>query len=475
MVHSIFRRDFLKVGAGSCALCLSARHLFAAGSASAGNVLISPGCRKSKVKVAKLYLGKHQAHWPTPLMDLNAEVARYESEFEKMGKEISDVDFSVSQLVSTKDDLAPLKETLKEADGILLIHLSMGVRDLINEVLALTRPTILFAAPYSGHEWTGFGALAKESNGQLDVILSSDMNELAVALRPFRALHHLREAKILNVTGRPMNADYLQAVKDRFGTEILAIDRDRTLAAFESVSESDALDEAQRWIDGAAAVVEPSRDEILRSCRLALAFEKLLDEEEATAITVDCYGSMYRQLPAFPCIGFTRLNDMGFAGICESDLRSALTFMILQGLSGRPGFISDPTMDGEKIILAHCMGTRRMDGPDGPEAPYKLRSIMERQEGAVPQIAMRTGQKATQAILAEPDLMLSFTGDIVEAPDLDRGCRTKITLEVDGSAEHLWQNWSHGLHRVTCYGDVTRDLRRFCGFKGIRMVDEAAA
>ena len=36
--------------------------------------LISPGCRRSKVKVAKLYLGKPKAHWPTPEMDVEAEL-----------------------------------------------------------------------------------------------------------------------------------------------------------------------------------------------------------------------------------------------------------------------------------------------------------------------------------------------------------------------------------------------------------------
>jgi hypothetical protein len=37
----------------------------------------------------------------------------------------------------------------------------------------------------------------------------------------------------------------------------------------------------------------------------------------------------------------------------------------------------------------------------------------------------------------------------------------------------VWQNWSHGLHRVTCYGDLTADLKRFCRFKGMQLVNEA--
>jgi L-fucose isomerase-like protein len=181
------------------------------------------------------------------------------------------------------------------------------------------------------------------------------------------------------------------------------------------------------------------------------------------------------KLPAYPCLGFTRLNGLGYAGICESDLRSAMTFLIFQGLVGRPGFISDPTMDEStnSIILAHCLGTVKMEGPDKPAARYKIRSVMERQEGVVPQVFFPVGPKATQALLVGVDQIVYFTGTVVDSPDEERGCRSKITLKLDGSAEKLWKNWSAGLHRVTCYGDLTKDLERFCRFTKIKLVDEA--
>ena len=166
---------------------------------------------------------------------------------------------------------------------------------------------------------------------------------------------------------------------------------------------------------------------------------------------------------------------MGLGGICESDLQSAMTHILFQGLAGRPGFISDPTVDvsNNTIVLAHCLGTTKMDGPDKPACPYNIRTIMERQEGAVAQVKMRIGQKVTQAILIGTDLLLYFTGEIVDIPNIDRGCRTKITVKLDGDAEKLWKNWSKGLHRVTCYGDVTKDLEHFCRFNGIKIVNEA--
>ena len=477
MRKEISRREFIQLSVAGSALCLGGSSLVF-GAGSRGSKLISPGCRGTKVKVARIYMGTSHGLWPKPRLDFKNEIKFYESEFAKLKGELSDVEFVIDQLVSSPDQIKPLKSKLEGVDGILAIHFNIGVRPILNEILSVGKPTVLFAAPYSGHGWTGFGSLQKQELGaKLECMLTSDYSQLAVAIRPFRAIHHLREAKILNLTTRNFD-NYANAMKDKFGTRIKRIEREQVLDAYNAVSDSDAKAETERWIGEARELVEPSRSDVLKSCKLALAFENMLDDENATVLTIDCYGTMWDKtikLPAYPCVGFTRLNNMGLGGICESDLQSAMTHIIFQGLSGKPGFISDPTVDesNDSIILAHCLGTTKMDGPDGPAAPYKLRTVMERKEGVTPQVFMRIGQKVTQAKLVGTDFLPYFTGEIIDAPDIDRGCRTKITVKVDGDAEKLWKNWSSGLHRQTCYGDIVKEMGFFCKFKEIEMVNEA--
>ena len=414
-------------------------------------------------------------------MNFDNEIRFYESQFTNLSGELSDVEFVVNKLVTSAEEVSSIKNILENVDGILAIHLNIGIRPILSEILSTGQPTMVFAVPYSGHEWAGFGAMQKEPQGaRMECILSSDYTQMASAIRPFRAIHHLREAKILNLSTRDFE-DYAGSVKQKFGTEITRIKLQQVLDAYHSISDKEAKLEAERWIKGAMQVVEPSKDDIFKSCKLALAFEKLLDEEGATVVTADCYGSMHGplcQTYAYPCIGFTRLNDMGLGGICESDLQSAMTHVLFQGLSGKPGFISDPTVDesNDTIILAHCLGSTKMDGPDKPAAPYNLRTIMERQEGVVAQVKMRNGQTVTQARLIGTDLLHYFTGQIVDTPvslEDDRGCRTKITVEVDGDITKLWKNWSHGLHRSSCYGDLSKELQHFSRFKEIELVNEA--
>lgn len=481
MQNEIQRREFLRLAAAGCALYFCGSGFLTAGMKPFMQKLISPGCRGTKVKVARVYLGSSHGLWPEPNMDFNKEIRFYESRFQELKSELADVEFTVDRLITSAEEVGKIKPQLNEADGILAIHFNIGIRPALDEILATGQPTMVFAVPYSGHEWVGFGELRKKPLGaKMECMLTSDYTQLACAIKPFRAIHHLREAKILNLTNHSFS-EYAQNTSEKFGTEIKRIELDRVKDAYDSISDEQAKRETERWINGAVKVVEPGREDIYKSCKLALAMEKLMNEENATVFTADCYGSMHGPLcqsVAYPCIGFTRLNDMGLGGICESDLASAMTHILFQGLSGNPGFISDPTVDESMntIILAHCLGSTKMDGPDGPTAPYNLRTIMEREEGVVPQVTMRIGQKVTQAKLVETEIIPYFTGEIVDTPvalEDERGCRTKITVRVDGNVTKLWKNWSFGLHRVTCYGDITRDLERFCRFKDMKMVNEA--
>jgi hypothetical protein len=476
------RRNFIRTAAaGGLVWIAGPRHPVFGQSGRAGFRPVSPGCRTGKVKVARLFLGTAEGLWPKPNLNFQEEMESYRRRMENMPDGFGDVDFAVDALVTSAEQAAGLKARLAHVDGILVIHLSIGMMPTLREVLGAGKPTVVFAVPYSGHEWVQFGRLMREPLGsKLDCILSSDTGGLALAVRPFRAIHHLRDAKILNVTTRDFSGT-ADAVKAKFGTAIVPCARERVLDAYATVSDADARREADAWIRNAEAVVEPSDAEIVRSCKLALALERLVDAEGATALTIDCYGTMWNKtilLPAYPCYGFSRLNDLGWGGICESDLGCAVTHALFQGLTGRPGFVSDPTVDesDNRIVLAHCLGSTKMDGPRGPSAPYKIRDVMERREGVVPQVQMRVGQKVTQGILIGTDRLAYFTGTIADTPvrlENDRGCRTQIAVKVDGDVGRLWKQWTGGLHRQTVYGDIVRELGIFCRFMDIQLVNEA--
>ncbi|RPJ22612.1 MAG: hypothetical protein EHM35_18055, partial [Planctomycetaceae bacterium] len=161
MSRQIDRREFLQITAGGMAY-FAGSSLLAANARAAGSPLISPGCRRSKVKVARIYMGTKSGLWPKPKLNFQEETAFYGKQFAKLSNDLADVDFTVDELVTSMEQAQQLKGRLQGVDGILIIHLSMGIGGMLNEILSVGKPTAVFAIPYSGHEWASFGDIQKQ-------------------------------------------------------------------------------------------------------------------------------------------------------------------------------------------------------------------------------------------------------------------------------------------------------------------------
>jgi L-fucose isomerase-like protein len=205
-----------------------------------------------------------------------------------------------------------------------------------------------------------------------------------------------------------------------------------------------------------------------------IAMRDLMAQHGAALITMNCLGmGLMDRGMGYPCLGFVRFNNMGLGGVCEADLKSSMTHLIFTYLVGKPGFVTDPVFDVSNgtIIHAHCVGATQMLGPGTKESAYDIRSHLEDGRGASLMVKLPVGRKVSMARLLGTDKMLFSTGDAVDSPFVERGCRTKLTVKVDNIDKFL-ENWSSGLHRVIFYGDHTRDLQRYCRFAQIRLLQE---
>lgn len=406
-------------------------------------------------------------------VDLQAEMKRVEAEFSRLSSALADIEFVEVGLVNTAEAAAEAAAKLKGVDGILAIHLTLGTGPEIKALLDSGAPLVLFTTPYSGHEWHIVAGMQREGK-RIEVVPSSRYEDLVMAVRPFRAIRRLREARILHISQREADAAYVGAVREKFGTEIRSLNLADLQKAYQGADAQAAAEDAERWQREAARVVEPTPEEILKSSRMYIALRDLLREHQASAVTMNCLGmSLVDRGMGYPCLGFVRLNNTGSCGVCEADLKSTMTQLIFSYLVGKPGFVTDPMFDLSKsaIIHAHCVAATQMEGPQRAPSPYLIRSHLEDGKGVSLQVQLPIGQKVSMARLIGTDLMLFATGDAVDSPMEERGCRTKLTMKVE-APERMLENWSCGLHRVVFYGDHTADLRRFCRFAQIRLLRE---
>jgi len=470
MITDVSRRCFLKSTAAGVVSAGALAALAERLAAMSAPPVLGP---KSKVRIGKLYLGREHPGWPTSKVDLNADMRRFEAQLAKLGEGLADVEFVEGGLIANDAQLAAAKEKFKGVSGILAIHLTMGIGGQLQSLFDTGIPIMLFALPYSGHEWHTMAGWQRQGK-LIEVFPSSRYEDVLTAIRPFRAIHRLKEARVLNVSNGPADAVYCQALKEKFGTEIISLLLPDLQKAYEAADRGEAMADMRRWIKEAKKIVEPTREEILKSSVMYIAMRDLLAQHGAVVITMNCLGmGLMDRGMGYPCLGFVRFNNMGLGGVCEAALKSTMPHLLFSYLVGKPGCVTDPVFDesNSTIIHAHCVAATQMLGPGTPASPYHIRSHLEDGRGASLMVKLPIKQKVTMARLLGTDKMLFSTGDAVDSPFVERGCRTKLTVKVE-HIEKFLENWSSGLHRVIFYGDHRRDIQRYCRFAQIRLIHE---
>jgi L-fucose isomerase-like protein len=159
-------------------------------------------------------------------------------------------------------------------------------------------------------------------------------------------------------------------------------------------------------------------------------------------------------------------------GVCEADVGSTMTQLLLTSFTGKPGFVSDPVFDTSRneIIHAHCVSATAMHGIGGARSPYAIRSHMEDNKGVSIQVLVPIQETVTCAKFLTPTTVGISTGEVIGNVDYARGCRTKFRTRV-ADARKMLENFTGGLHRVLVYGDYLRPVEqmgRLMGFKVVR-------
>lgn len=470
---SITRRKFMyttAAGAGGVAV-----FGVGTGNSLSAQMLGNTTARKRDLTVIKkVYMAKPVPTWPCPDIDIQAEMKKIDAALADLQKQ-SDRNIKLvgGELLRTVDDVPAFKRNLGDADGILAFNLTSTCHPMINEIVDMGFPTVLFSQPYSGHDWSLFADKIK-SGQRVDVVSSSDFDDLQPFLRIFDTIRKTKQSRILCLRPSTKKNEDIDSLEKHYGMSIEMLDYSQLHKLYQESNVEKATELADTFISGAIRMVEPKRKEVIKSMRLYLAIQELMEQYGSEVITIDCLGGFRREeLPAYPCISWTLLNNAGKIGVCEADLTATMTQVLLQYLTGKPGFVSDPVIDTKTntVIHAHCTSATKMDGPEKPEAPYIIRTHMEDNKGVAVQVKMRIGQEITLAKLQGVNKMLLSTGEIIDNPDCKRGCRTKVTTKV-ADADKMLHGYTGGLHRLLFYGNHIEDIKKMGRLMGFEVVEE---
>ena len=449
--------------------------------------------------VRKVYLANRRPGWPYPAVNIDQEVKELDANISQVERRYPHrIHFVGGEVLYSADEVTAWASSVGDADAILAVIVTSQMSPQLEGVIAVGKPTLVFEPPYHGHEWS-HASRALQLGKKVDVVASSDYGELDPYADAFFTIHHLRHSKVLVVLpdGRG-GRESAQSYTKQFGTEFVYRSY-ADIRKFHDVTAEEGTKLADQYIQGAAEVREPPRQETVNAMRVHLAILELLRSEKANAITMDCIGAGARKdLAAYPCVSFSKLNDQGLYGVCEADLECTMTHLLVTSFSGKPGFVSDPIFDTahNEVIHAHCTSATSMHGIGQPGFPYILRGYPysgERHATAV-QVLFDGQGPVTVAKFSGPQNLLVSTGEVLGNIDFNQGCRSKMRTRVSDAHKFL-RNYSmmnastdqrpmtalmnprgvstEMLHRVVFYGDhveMIERLGRLTGFKVIREI-----
>lgn len=463
------RRSFLQAAGGTLA-CLSMLPLTES-VLCAGPISRTPIFAKSKARVGLVFchVPSGNATWPTKDYDYDGRAKELTA---KLTAACPQVDFVVRTAHNGPEGEAIVKE-LADVDGFMVYAIGIWTHapHVINRC---GKPVVMVDDLYAGSgEVLIQSGMVRREKLPVAVVSSSDFRDVANAANLFAVIRSMKETRILDVVDYDI-APTADKIKDNFGTTVIRMGSEEMAAYYDKTDEKEAAQWADLWIGEAKKVVEPSRDELIKSGRMYLALSKACTDKRADAVSVDCLGLFYSgRVNAYPCLSFFQFNNDGGTGVCEGDLSSTVTQLMMRYMTGRPGYVSDPVIDTSKdeIIYAHCVCTNKVFGPKGKTNPYIIRSHAEDRKGASVQSLLPAGEPVTTL---EIDVwgkhMVIHSAKTTRNIDESKACRTKLAAKTN--AEAILDNWSMGWHRVTVYGDYRKQAMNLARLYGMTVFEE---
>jgi len=448
----------------------------AAGLAGAAAAVSSPLPWAGPAQVKKAYIAVPKPTWPRTTIDVEqtrSEIETHLGEVERRHPNL--IRFTGGELVRSMDQARAWAKSLEgqDVDANLVITITSGSDGMVRAIGESGLPTLLFLRPYAGHAWASFSEFAQAGH-KADVLASSDYNDLDVYVRIFGAIRSLRKSKVIVVAPNQRRSKLADDFAQHFGTTFHYLSYADLKAAYDAVDAAQARTAAAEFMAGALRIVEPSREPIERALRFYLGVQNLLRREKANALTMDCLGGITRgELPGYPCVTFSRLNDQGMYGICQGELDCAMTQLLLTSFSGKPGYLANLVMDTgrNEIIHSHCTAPTTMLGIGGPASPYIIRSHLETADGVSLQVLMPIAETVTVAKFEHPRRLMVSTGEVTGNVDSESGCRTQIRTRVK-DARKMLARFRTNVHRVIYYGDYTSSIEKMGRLMAFEVVHE---
>jgi len=256
-------------------------------------------------------------------------------------------------------------------------------------------------------------------------------DEIERSLRAVHAKKMLAQSRVLRIGSYPKES---RSTYGTLGTEVVSIPAGQYNDLFDSIKPDDAMKAAaMQFKAGATEVMEVTDEYFVEAFRAHKAVCTLLDQYDADGITIHCLMLQHRK----PCVSFSINNSELTASCgCENDITATMTMLLNRYLFARPGFQHNSEYDEIRshYFATHCTCATRLNGPDQPAQPFKIRPFFHHLP-KTPALDVQWTPDAS-VILAKlhpPHNVRYFLGTVIGSPSCPPtgGCATRVLVDFD--------------------------------------------
>ncbi|MDD4869286.1 MAG: hypothetical protein PHR77_01905 [Kiritimatiellae bacterium] len=427
---------------------------------------------KPKVRIVAAVLEQKRPYWlgwPGTTYDLDGHQKEYKSKLDdscrRLGIDVECEAKPINEEAGITAFISGVKD--KKPDGILITLQHMGCWKWAGMIAKEAGIPVIIFAPV-GVCFHGHVAGISRQPG-VHVVSSLEWPAVENGLRMIRAKRMFEETRVLWIRGDKRE----DTVMDNLGLKVRAIPRNTFNELFDKMPVNEEVkDVSSDMRRGAKKIVEPTKEDCLNAARVYTTAKRLLTDEQANALTMDCLGMVSSKLvPTPPCGAWARFQDEGITAGCEADMHGATSLMLSSYLLDRPGYMNDPVPETAKnlFIASHCVSGTRLRGFDKPHVPYILRDHSESSLGVSLQVLWPVGEPITLVRFTNPREMIVDTGTVVSNVNTPPagGCRTSVEIKMDNIED---ARDVKGFHQVVVLGNHRQIVEGFCQLYSINVV-----
>jgi L-fucose isomerase-like protein len=260
------------------------------------------------------------------------------------------------------------------------------------------------------------------------------------------------------------------SVKEILGPSIFSIDFEQLNTIRNEIKDDDTM---QLWqnIKQKVGTISVSESEGLIAIKNYLALKKIIDNEQISGITLECYPHHMGEL----CLAFSLLANEGIASACEGDVNSLILAYILMKLSGSPFHNIDPLYfyeDNNTLLGSHCgCGSFNLTNLSNQ---IELANVRLANKGLCVLFPSKPGKVTMANLVGRKG---TYRLSIIEAEALQtemvfpgNPIKLKLSLSINAFLDKV-EKFGIGHHWIIVYGNYIEELKILSSLLNIDLIE----